>query len=55
MEAFEENEYWNSRYEKQKGVTFDWLESYKQLRLIILKDVLHIFPLIADCVSENHQ
>lgn len=34
---------------------FDWLESYKQLRLIILRDVLHIYPLLADCVSDHHQ
>jgi len=35
--------------------TFDWYESYNELRLIILKDVLFIYPLLANCVSEHHQ
>lgn len=29
-------EYWNSRYLKQDGAAFEWLETYERLRDIIL-------------------
>jgi 2-polyprenyl-3-methyl-5-hydroxy-6-metoxy-1,4-benzoquinol methylase len=55
MEAFESVEFWNQRYEKQYGITFDWLESYKQLRILLLKDCLAIYPDLTLCQSERHQ
>lgn len=55
MEAFDRQDYWTARYEKYNATTFDWYETYTQLRVIILKDVLFIYPLLANCVSEQHQ
>ena len=55
MQNFDQLAYWNQRYEKQFGLSFDWLETYKQLRLIILKDTLNIYPQLDNCVSEWHQ
>ncbi len=55
MDNFELPSFWTDRYSKQQGLSFDWLESYKQLRLILLKDVLSIYPLLQNCHSEQHQ
>ncbi len=32
-------EYWNNRYTKQNGKTFDWLEDYESLKQLIHKFV----------------
>ena len=55
MDDFTSLEFWEKRYTKQGGLTFDWYESYKQLRLTILKDALNIYPELENCQSEWHQ
>ena len=39
MPNYGDPEYWDKRYEEQKGRTFDWLEDYETLKPII-KDII---------------
>lgn len=37
MPNYGDKQYWDNRYKKQKGKTFDWLEDYESLKELILK------------------
>lgn len=45
--------YWNERYRKQQGITFDWIDSFHELRPVMHE---HIFePLFEKFIKEDDQ
>ena len=36
MPNYGDKQYWDNRYKKQEGKTFDWLEDYESLKELIL-------------------
>ena len=43
MPDYGEIEYWDKRYEKEKDKTFDWLESWDDVKNILEKNAINGF------------
>ena len=52
---YDQQQFWESRYEKSGGAPFEWLENYERLRNIILKEALKIYPKETEYLSDHHK
>ena len=48
-------EYWDERYKKQEGTTFDWLESYESLKELVFKALSLDKPLLEKAKDDENE
>ena len=53
MPDYGEIEYWDKRYEKEKDKTFDWLESWDDVKEILEKNAINGLTELENCIEND--
>jgi len=53
MPDYGEIEYWDKRYEKEKDKTFDWLESWDEVKEILEKNAIKGLIEPENCIEND--